>query len=68
MTREEALTLALDAAGRAKTLAGHAESAAYGDQRGKAEALAAASAALADVARTYLAATAALPEMETTRG
>ena len=63
MTREEALAQARTAIGRAKTLAGHAENAAHNnDLRHKAPGFAAAGAAWADVARSYTALAAVLPE------
>ncbi|MEU9913168.1 hypothetical protein [Streptomyces sp. NPDC051001] len=63
MTREEALAEARTAIGRAKVLAGHAENAAHNnDLRHKAPGFAAAGAAWADVARSYTAIAAVLPE------
>lgn len=63
LTREQALTEARNAAARAKTLAGHAESAAHNlDREGRVPMLAAAGALWADTARAYAALAAALPQ------
>ncbi|MDW4904447.1 hypothetical protein RB628_03610 [Streptomyces sp. ADMS] len=67
MTRDQALTEARHAVGRAKELATYAESAAHSfDNRAKAPTFAAAGALWADVARSYATLAQAMPETETT--
>jgi hypothetical protein len=66
MTRDEAIDTARDAARRATTLAGHAESAAHhADRKSKVPLFAAAGAVWADTARAWAAIAAALPEPAT---
>lgn len=62
LTREQALTEALTAAAESKRLAGHAGTAAHGSDQAKVQGLAAAGALWADVARSYAALAAVLPE------
>lgn len=67
MTRDQALTEARLAAGRAKELAKYADSAAHNpDNRAKVPTFAAAGALWADVARSYAALAQAMPDTETT--
>ncbi|MEH0423141.1 hypothetical protein [Streptomyces sp. B21-083] len=69
LTRTLALTEARNAAAKAKRLAEHAESAAHSTSRqSDVKIFAAAGTTWADVARSYAAIAAALPETETTNG
>ncbi|WP_069759015.1 hypothetical protein [Streptomyces sp. LUP47B] len=66
MNRQQALNEAINAARLAKVYAGKAENAAdNSDRQGRVPQLAAASAAWADVSRSYTAIANALPEMQT---